>query len=414
MRAEAEETLSAAPPLPHLPFPSPSLIAESQTTLLPESFDAAVLQGSSVCVYKGTAMADFVTDNYAGADVVLSEGDPFLDHAAGSCDVVVSTKQPEFDFAVVGGADTNPGCTLSPIGGANFALKKFGGGWMVRSDYADKCTSLINDVFLYWLIDMQLDKTINNVYETLTKAKTKKMCASTSESDEDEGEGDELTGLSPYQLCGVWLLHGSICLAVAVFTAVARLRPKREAAAAPIEDTRSCTRQDILSMKYELLRHLNTLERDSSRAQSRELFRRMSEAALDGEDDGGLSHDQVLVELQALNPSITKEQATALIRRVDKDDDGSIEIDEFLELMRLAENDGVLPRDSASGSAEKLRRQSVHKDMEHKEIEQLTSLGQFIENSNCDYSDEALDNAPPTPGHGFKNWLCAPTEPPTR
>ena len=49
------------------------------------------MQGSSVCVYKGTAMADFVTENYAGADVVLSEGDPFLDLAAGSCDVVVSS-----------------------------------------------------------------------------------------------------------------------------------------------------------------------------------------------------------------------------------------------------------------------------------------------------------------------------------
>ncbi len=367
------------------------------------------MQGSSVCVYKGTAMADFVTENYAGADVVLSEGDPFLDLAAGSCDVVVSTKQPEFDFAAVGGADTNPGCGLSPIGGADYSLQKYGGGWMVRADYADRCTSLINDVFLYWLLDMRLDKTVANVYETLTKAKTKRTCASASASSDEDGEdaGDELTGLSPYQLCGVWLLHGSICLAVAVFTALARLGPKSKAATEPVEDTRGCTRQDLLSMKYELLRHLNTLERDSSRAESRELFRRASEAMLDGED-GGLTPDHVLVQLQGLNPSITKEQVAALIRRVDNDDDGSIEIDEFLELMRLAEDDGLLPRDSAS--AAKVRSQDAHKEMEHKEIEQLTSLGHFIENSN--HPDELQDNEPLTPasaGHGFKNWLCAPT-----
>ncbi len=71
-----------------------NLVTSAQTAVGFESLTEAVHQGAALCVLEGTAMADYVTSHYPRADVVLTSGSPFLVHAAGGCDIVVSTKQP--------------------------------------------------------------------------------------------------------------------------------------------------------------------------------------------------------------------------------------------------------------------------------------------------------------------------------
>ena len=335
-----------------------TLINDAAMSVGFDSFDDAVMQEAAICVYAGTAMEDYVLSNYPAANVISTPGDPYVAHANGECEVVVSTKQPEYSFAQVGGPTTNLGCKLAPIGGTDYILQNYGGGWMTHLDYSEKCTSVIADAMSYWLLDMDLDGTIARIYKDLTKAKTIKECSVV-----DTGS-EKLKGLSPYQMSGVWLLHAVICLAVMLGAAIKRFMPKTEAHVEKLkelkEDDRPPTRADLSRMKAELLRHLNTLEANEERLLGREAFAKATSGlSQSGELIHELTPQQCLEELRKMDPSITEEQASEWMLQVDKDGDGNIQIDEFLVLMeRLGQKMGKpLPSD-VSGDMEMLRRRS--------------------------------------------------------
>ena len=182
-----------------------SLIVSAGVSIAYKDFDDAVGKGARACVMANTAMSEFIEAAYPTADLVPVTADPYGALALGECDLAVSTKQPEYDFAVVGGPGTNPGCALMPVGGARSVIKTYGGGWMTAVDYSDKCTSLIADALGYWLINVDLDGTVARLYSEMEARKTLKPCG----ADVDDG-GDEATQLSVDQMSGVFLLHGFV------------------------------------------------------------------------------------------------------------------------------------------------------------------------------------------------------------
>ena len=122
-----------------------------------------------------------------------------------------------------------------------------------------------------------------------------------------------------------------------------------------------------------------------------------------GEDSDGLTHEQVLVELQRLNPSITEEQATAWIAQVDEDADGSIQIDEFLLLMRLAESEGALPQNTTAGM--KKRRNSLPRN--RRDSYRAYSALSGPDCKEPDVLDEALNNElAKRNAESGAEWLC--------
>ena len=129
-----------------------------------------------------------------------------------------------------------------------------------------------------------------------------------------------------------------------------------------------------------------------------------------GEDSDGLTHEQVHAELQKLNPSITKEQASALTAQVDKDTDGCIQIDEFLEVMRLAETEGALPQHSTA--VMKKRRESLPKRRRNSgsafvELTLLQSPELEAENKKVDQVESSLDEVSThSETQTSDDWFC--------
>ena len=107
-----------------------SLISEAGLSVGYSSFDEAVSQDARVCVLMGTETERFLDDQYPHANKVAVT-EEFLALTRDQCDIAVSSRQPGYDLAVVSGDDTNPGCTLTPIGGHDVNLKTYGGGWSV-------------------------------------------------------------------------------------------------------------------------------------------------------------------------------------------------------------------------------------------------------------------------------------------
>ena len=242
-----------------------SLIIKEKTSVGYASFQDAVDRQAKVCVMGGTAMEDYLNQYYPTATRVASAS-PFVDHAAGRCDVVVSTKEPEFDFAVVAGAATNPGCALTPIGGADFVIKTFGGGWMIGVDYSGKCTSLLNDVFAYWLLELDIDGTIASIYADLTAAKTTSPCRAAGA--EGGGAATEGTALTIEAMAGIFSLHSTVCCLVILAYLAHWFVHRGEPVEEDVEDERPANKSDLERLRSDLvtLRDELSLVRSSFRA----------------------------------------------------------------------------------------------------------------------------------------------------
>ncbi len=196
---------------------------------------------------------------------------------------------------------------------------------------------------MYWLVDMDLDGTVASIYRDLTAAKTKNPCTS------EEKSADKRKGLSPYQMCGVWVIHGGVCLCVLVCAAVKRLAypPRENASGNAKPDVRASTKHDLAQLENVLIRHLTSLDSEKTSRTHRKRFeqKRMESVTLSDTDrddlQDALHTEEVFAELLKIDPNLQKEAAMAWIREADADGDGLIEVDEFLVLMERFKHEGL-------------------------------------------------------------------------
>ena len=127
-------------------------------------------------------------------------------------------------------------------------------GRMTKVDYADKCTSLLDDALGHWLITLDLDGTIGRIYDELLEAKTTKTCG-TSEEDEESGH----KALSVKQMGGTMLVHALVVFIVIAGSILHRMRaalpkPAKEHNSFQHEhvDNRPSTKSDLKHLHAEL------------------------------------------------------------------------------------------------------------------------------------------------------------------
>ena len=309
-----------------------SLIVSAGVSIAYKDFDDAVAKGARACVMANTAMSEFIEATYPNANLVPVAADPYGALALGECELAVSTKQPEYDFAVVGGPGTNPGCALMPVGGARSVIKTYGGGWMTAVDYSDKCTSLIADALGYWLINVDLDGTVARLYSEMEARKTLKPCG----ADVDDG-GDEATQLSVDQMSGVFLLHGFVSACV-LFGAIGhRLGWPKKVGEEP-EDERPSTKSDLKRFRREIMREMEVLQAEVIEKDPR--ARRISQSArysfhqLDVNKDGEITFEQAKEQLRALGVTFSDAKLDEVLAAADDDGDGMLQLNEFVTIMK--------------------------------------------------------------------------------
>ena len=139
---------------------------------------------------------------------------------------------------------------------ANFAFDR-----MTKVDYAEKCTSLLNDALGHWLITLDLDGTIGRIYEQLLEQKAIKTCGVSEAGGLDEESGH--TALSVEQMGGTMLVHALVVCIVIAGSVLHRVRIARSEPAAKAQrashkhvDTRPSTKSDLKCLHEELRKEI--------------------------------------------------------------------------------------------------------------------------------------------------------------
>lgn len=166
-----------------------------------DSLQDAVDQGERICVYGESAPDEWIRAAHPSAHVVPISGDAWAGLAAGECAVAVGGRL-NFEFALQDAAK-NPECALAQVGKNSERI--FSAGWMCGVDYYEKCTSLIIDVFAFWLLELENEGAITEQLEEMKGDTATKACS--------DGLG-ETDALVVADMGGIFILHGIVCVAI--------------------------------------------------------------------------------------------------------------------------------------------------------------------------------------------------------
>eukprot|EP00929_Paragymnodinium_shiwhaense_P005028 TRINITY_DN10641_c0_g1_i1.p1 TRINITY_DN10641_c0_g1~~TRINITY_DN10641_c0_g1_i1.p1 ORF type:complete len:704 (-),score=102.34 TRINITY_DN10641_c0_g1_i1:74-2185(-) len=130
------------------------LIMPPPSALVFSDVYSAIHAGARICVWDGTAQLDQLkmliqkeSPKYKG--MVVTSDHPLEHLKKGDCDAAVAAR-PEVESAL-SSIEGNPCCTMTAAGPD---LSFTEGAWMVKSDYLDKCTSLVRDVIYLLTSDL--------------------------------------------------------------------------------------------------------------------------------------------------------------------------------------------------------------------------------------------------------------------
>ncbi|CAK0904523.1 unnamed protein product [Prorocentrum cordatum] len=198
------------------------------------SFDTCVSDGRHVCVMGGTELDEWLTGSYGHLDrshkVVRTTASPWSGLVDGECDIVVDSVIG-YEIAKVS-KDSNPDCTLSRSGEAT--LQHYGGGWMTRTDYADKCTPVLRDALAVHMLTLSTSGEIQGMLDSFLRAQQ----SQTACADSDGKVSTEVEGLDWDAMLGPLVIHAiGVALAFALYIfRIFRKRRRRSKEPAERED----------------------------------------------------------------------------------------------------------------------------------------------------------------------------------
>jgi hypothetical protein len=179
-----------------------------------QTVDDAINAEMSMCLWKDTASHEFLLENFPKGTYVPISGqfgifEGLLD---GTCGLVVATldqwEQAEIDKTI------NKHCNLERIGRViNFQDAGFG----VKADSGRLCTSFVEDVLNFHLVDMNTDGTMDLLKK---KEKQKTSSINCEAIDASSGDGEVSTQLSLQVMAGPFVVHAIMTGLALVWTTV--------------------------------------------------------------------------------------------------------------------------------------------------------------------------------------------------
>jgi len=170
--------------------------------------DPSVAAGLPVCVTKGLAISSKLKKSYPNANIIEVEGlYQKYDHLfEGKCDLVADYADT-FETARLN-KTLNPDCSLEWVGRA---VDVGSGGPANIVDAGVYCTSLVGNVFDYYMEDMHRDGFIEKAKERLFNSVATHSCPKQAET-EASPDAEESSQLTMVDMGGIFLVHGIACV----------------------------------------------------------------------------------------------------------------------------------------------------------------------------------------------------------
>jgi len=184
-----------------------------------ESVDACVKTGERFCVRQGTIADDWFSSAYheleESGQIFRCQENPWVCVRRQECTLVV---QPSMMYELASrNLDYNEDCAMTRVGVGS--LKYFGGGWMTKVDYSDKCTSLFNDALGSHMLALQADGQLDALVKDLYASTSTQASCSSNQDDEIEEE----TSLPVPAVAGALVIHGFVACVVSLALCCQRL-----------------------------------------------------------------------------------------------------------------------------------------------------------------------------------------------
>lgn len=204
------------------------LVAQNQPDVNFRSLEEAVLVGAPICIQGGVSQDQFVVDKHPSAVLIRKENgrEVFMGLKNGDCSVALAPLSEYESFRR--NREINGDCRLSSTGRVE---KYVPSGLATAVDTGTYCTSLINHVLDYHLIQATADGFFERVLETFLNRVGEQNCVSEAVVAAQESENEDTFSLDLQDMSGIFIVHGifssvALLLAVAKYFWVKRLAKK--------------------------------------------------------------------------------------------------------------------------------------------------------------------------------------------
>lgn len=194
-------------------------VIENTPTLAVQSIDDAIQAGYPICIWKNSASASYITQQYPQAKYVETNndaGDMFRALREGDCLVGVSSVSTLELYRDQ--QDANPDCNLVWVGRT---IKFVPAGFGVKADAGTLCSSLINEVLNLHLVEMEAEGIVKKAWEDHVAKSQDQNCAAMLGSANNNSE--ESGSRSIVEMAGVFILHLVFAVAAIALMVLNRL-----------------------------------------------------------------------------------------------------------------------------------------------------------------------------------------------
>mmetsp|Transcript_23890 Transcript_23890/g.59509 ORF Transcript_23890/g.59509 Transcript_23890/m.59509 type:complete len:538 (-) Transcript_23890:370-1983(-) len=229
-----------------------------------QSVESCLADGHRICVRKGTVADEWMSGMHPHLERTLQIArvttSVWEGVRNGQCDLVTQPLML-YNLATMS-AEHNPDCVMTRVGDA--PLQSFGGGWMSRTDYEDKCTALMIDSIGAHILALATNGKLQELLDRFYSASTSKTCPINGDG-EDPLEQENLS-LTVQSMSGALVIHAagilfalSVCAGKQIRRACCRRRqrttsgrPKEEKQPEDMTEAITSIKSDLQALRAEI------------------------------------------------------------------------------------------------------------------------------------------------------------------